>query len=165
MYDERYVEEQERKYRAALTDVPAKGLVLDLGCGTGLLFRYAYPGAEEVVGVDLSGQLLLYARERAKAFTNVSLVQADADHLPFVDGKFHTVFAFTILQNLPKPSTTLKEIRRAAQNGSAIVVTGLKKSFSMASLEQMLKGAGLHLVLVKDDEELACYVLEALKER
>ena len=164
IYDERYTDEQERKYRAALADVFTTGLVLDVGCGTGLFFGHISPKAGEVVGVDLSLKLLCRARERAKAFTNVSLVQADADHLPFVDNKFSAVFAFTVLQNLPKPSKTLREIHRAAQKGSTVVVTGLKKSFSITLLEQLLKEAGLRVGFVKDDEGLACYVLQALKE-
>jgi ubiquinone/menaquinone biosynthesis C-methylase UbiE len=140
-------------------------LVLDVGCGTGLLFRYVSHEVEELVGVDLSGQLLRCSRERGKAFGNISLVQADADHLPFVDGEFNTVFAFTVLQNLPKPSETLKEIYRVACKGSSIVVTGLKKSFSITFLEQELERAGLRDVLVKDSEKLACYVFQASKER
>ena len=164
IYDERYTDEQERKYRAALADVFTTGLVLDVGCGTGLFFGHISPKAGEVVGVDLSLKLLCRARERAKAFTNVSLVQADADHLPFVDNKFSAVFAFTVLQNLPKPSKTLREIHRAAQKGSTVVVTGLKKSFSITLLEQLLKKAGLRVVFVKDNEGLACYVLQGLKE-
>ncbi len=163
MYDQRYADEQERKYQAALEDVSARGTILDVGCGTGLFFRYIQHKAEEVVGIDLSGQLLRRARDRAKTFGNVSLVQADADHLPFTDRKFIAVFAFTVIQNLPKPLETLKEIYRVAHNGSNIIVTGLKKSFSLENLEQLLKDADLRLVLVKNDEKLACYVIETLK--
>ncbi len=165
VYDQRYADEQERKYQAALADISARGTILDVGCGTGLFFRYVQPEVEEVVGIDLSGQLLRRARDRAKTFGNVSLVQADADHLPFDDCKFNAVFAFTVIQNLSKPLATLKEIHRAAAKGSDIIVTGLKKSFSLENLEQLLKDADLRLVLVRSDEKLACYVLQALKGR
>ncbi len=163
MYDRRYADEQERKYQATLEDVSARGIILDVGCGTGLFFRRLQHKVEEVVGIDLSGKLLRRARDRAKTFGNVSLVQADADHLPFTDRKFNAVFAFTVIQNLPKPLETLKEIYRVAQNSSSIIVTGLKKSFSLENLEQLLKDADLRLIVVKNDEKLACYVIETLK--
>lgn len=165
MYDQRYADEQERKYHAALADVATQGRVLDLGCGTGLFLGYVSPGVEEVVGVDLSGRLLHNAKDRAKTFSNVSLVQADADYLPFMDGKFNAVFAFTVLQNLLRPLATLKEIHRVAQNGGAVVVTGLKKAFSLEHLEQLLVDADLHLLLVKNDEKLACFILQTVNER
>src|SRR4030067_188127 len=83
MYDARYAEEQEAKYYAALTSMKPTGLVLDVGCGTGLLFSRIASESEQVVGVDVSKKLLLQARERARKLRNADVVQADADHLPF----------------------------------------------------------------------------------
>lgn len=163
MYDARYEEEQEAKYQAALADVKLEGLVLDVGCGTGLFFKHTSSKAKTVIGVDISKSLLLLAGERAKTVGNVSLVQADADHLPFKNGVFDKVFAFTLLQNLPKLPETLTEFRRTARRGAAVTVTGLKKAFSIDTLMQLLCHAGLRLVSVKDEEKLKCYVALSLK--
>src|SRR4030067_3549747 len=103
MYDARYAEEQEAKYHAALTSMKPTGLVLDVGCGTVLLFSHIASEAENVVGVDISRNLLHQVKERVDKPRNVELVQADADHLPFKNGLFNAVFAFTVLQNMPKP--------------------------------------------------------------
>ncbi|MEJ2079969.1 MAG: methyltransferase domain-containing protein, partial [Acidobacteriota bacterium] len=81
--------------------------VLDVGCGTGLFFSHIATEAQTVVGVDISRLLLLQAKERVRDFPSVLLVQADADHLPFRDACFNVVLAFTVLQNMPKPSETL----------------------------------------------------------
>ena len=86
MYDLRYAEEQEAKYKTALNHVTIEGSVLDVGCGTGLFFSYVAANVENLVGVDVSGKLLLQARERAQNWGNAHLVQADGDHLPFKDG-------------------------------------------------------------------------------
>jgi ubiquinone/menaquinone biosynthesis C-methylase UbiE len=63
------------------------GNCLDLGCGTGV----AIPGLLErgwrVVGVDLSGDQLRVARQRARG-PGVDLVAADATALPFADQSF-----------------------------------------------------------------------------
>jgi len=87
MYDERYAQEQMAKYGKALENVDVAGrVVLDVGCGSGLFFREIAAQADMVVGVDVSGKLLLKAKEQRSAFQNVAVLQADADHLPFRDG-------------------------------------------------------------------------------
>jgi ubiquinone/menaquinone biosynthesis C-methylase UbiE len=164
MYDVRYAEEQEAKYKAALAGLNVAGAVLDVGCGTGLLFSHVAAQAETVVGVDVSRKLLLQARERAKNFRNAHLVQADADHLPFKSECFAVVFAFTVLQNMPKPAETLTEIKRTAkQHGGAIVVTGLKKAFSLEAFGALLRQAGLRVVSLKDDAVLKCHVAVSVR--
>jgi ubiquinone/menaquinone biosynthesis C-methylase UbiE len=157
-YEARYAEEQEAKYKTALTGLNVAGAVLDAGCGTGLLFNHIAAQAEAVVGVDVSGKLLFKAKERAKSFRNSHVVQADADHLPFKDECFAVVFAFTVLQNMPKQAETLTELKRAAKRNGAIVVTGLKKTFSLEAFEALLQQAGLRVVSIKDDAALKCYV-------
>lgn len=159
MYDSRYRSEQEAKYEAALGCVSIRGAaVLDVGCGTGLLFDHIAADAEVVVGVDVSKGLLLLANARAHRFCNVHMVQADADHLPFKPSSFEVLFAFTVLQNMPKPSQALPEIVRVARSRAAIVVTGLKKVFSLPDLKDLLERTNLHPVRLIDHELLTCYV-------
>ena len=54
---------------------------------------------------------------------------ADADNLPFLDRSFDQIFTFTLLQNMPNPSKTLKEICRVANTGSQVIITVTKKVF------------------------------------
>ena len=160
MYEMRYAEEQAAKYKAALEHLHMNraNRVLDIGCGTGLLFSQIAAEAQTVVGVDISSKLLLQAKERARQFRNVHLVQADADHLPFKNNHFNIVFAFTMLQNMPKPSETLNEIKRNAQQAASIVVTGLKKVFSLDAFQALLQDAGLQVISLEDADALKCYV-------
>jgi ubiquinone/menaquinone biosynthesis C-methylase UbiE len=163
LYDVRYAEEQEAKYRIALENLKVAGTILDVGCGTGLLFTHVATKAGTVVGVDVSKQLLLHAKERAVKFRGVHLVQADADHLPFKNACFTVVFAFTVLQNMPKPSETLMEIKRTAKHDAFIVITGLKKTFPLEAFGELLQQAGLRVVSLKDDDDLKCYVAVSLQ--
>jgi ubiquinone/menaquinone biosynthesis C-methylase UbiE len=164
MYNARYAEEQEAKYKAALASVNVAGAVMDVGCGTGLLFSHVAAQAEAVVGVDVSAKLLLQAKKRAKAYGNVHVVRADADHLPVKADGFTTVFAFTVLQNMPKPAETLLELKRAAKREGAIVVSGLKKTFALEAFEHLLQQAGLRVVSLKDDAVLKCYVAVSVQD-
>ncbi len=165
MYEERYAQEQKAKYEKAIgkTNITSGNNVLDVGCGTGLFLRYVAPKGGLVVGVDVSCKLLLKAKEQTKAFANVLLVQADADHLPFRKKFFDTVSAFTVLQNMPKPRETLIELKRAATIKGILVVTGLKKAFSLAQFKDILEEAGLPIDLLEDEEDLKCYIAVTAK--
>jgi ubiquinone/menaquinone biosynthesis C-methylase UbiE len=159
MYEERYAEEQQAKYLAALENVDVTGCtVLDIGCGSGLFFAQVASRAMMVIGIDISRKLLLKAKDAAKTFGNVFVLQADADHLPFKEGFFDSVFAFTVIQNTPNPSETLVELRRVAQPSGSIVVTGLKKVFPLTVFMNILDGASLRVVSFIDREDLNCYV-------
>ena len=159
MYDERYAAEQQRKYKKALENVNVAGkAVLDVGCGSGLFFNEVAAQADMVVGVDVSRKLLLKAKEHATTFPKVSVLQADADHLPFGDGFFGAVFAFTVLQNMPNPPETLSELKRVAKKDGRVVVTGLKKAFPLNKFMDVLEASGLQVVAFVDDEAVNCYV-------
>ena len=164
MYDARYCEEQEAKYKAALDGLSLEaGVVLDVGCGSGLFFRHVANEAKLVVGVDVSRRLLQLAKERAKTYPDVYLIQADADKLPFKQDIFTHVFAFTVLQNMPNPPKTLEEFKLVAQNDARIVVTGLKAAVSLEVFGGFLEKAGLRVVSLRDDEVLRCYVVVSVR--
>ena len=159
MYEERYGEEQKAKYRSALENVNVTdSVVLDAGCGSGLFFSHAAAQAGMLVGVDISRKLLLKAKQQARPLRNVFVLQADADHLPFQDGSFVAVFAFTVLQNMPNSSETLNELKRVAKIGGRLVVTGLKKAFSSNTFTAIIESTGLKLVSFINDEDVKCYV-------
>jgi len=158
IYDIRYAEEQTAKIEAALKHVKVKaGRVLDAGCGTGILFSYVADRAETTVGLDVSRKTLIRAKERAKKYANVHLIQADVDHMPFKSRIFSMVFVMTLIQNTPNPDETLNEIIRVAKANVVIVVTGLKKIFTKKTFEQLLTNAGLNVVAMEDGN-LKCRV-------
>jgi ubiquinone/menaquinone biosynthesis C-methylase UbiE len=158
-YDELYGEEQQRKYQKALEHAPTRGkAVLDVGCGSGLFFSHIAGQAEHVVGVDVSFELLRKAKLHSKGFENVEVVLADADHLPFKEGVFGAVFAFTVLQNMPKPLGTLDEFKRVTEVGARVVVTGLKKAFTLTEFMDIVEDCGLALAAFIDEQEINCYI-------
>lgn len=157
MYDERYSEEQNRKYRKALEHINVEGAtVLDVGCGSGLFFNHVAEKARLIVGVDLSHGLLLKAKQQAAG--NVFVVQADADHLPLVDGFFEDVFSFTVLQNMPNPAATMVELKRVTGAGGKIALTGLKKAFGLPKFMDLVEGSGMRLAAFVDEEAINCYI-------
>ena len=160
MYDARYAKEQATKYKAALKNlnIPQQAKILDIGCGSGLLFSHIIGEAKTVIAMDISGLLLKRAIARRGDTQNLGLVQADADHLPFQNSQFDVSFAFTVLQNMPNPLKTLNEMKRITKPKGAVVITGLKKAFSRQAFKKLLEKSGLQLEHFEDAEELNCYV-------
>ena len=157
IYDKRYSEEQHRKYIKALECVNVfDAVILDVGCGSGLFFSEVADRAKVLVGVDVSKKLLLKAK--AYAVSKVFLVQADADHLPFRDGIFNDAFSFTVLQNMPKPSQTLAEIRRVTVRGGKMAITGFKKAFPQTSFHDIVESSGMAIKAFIDENDINCYL-------
>jgi len=164
IYDMRYAEEQTGKIEAAIesTNMEKEGSVLDVGCGTGLLFNYVANKAKTIVGLDISRKILLHAKERAKKFPNVHLILADADNMPVKEGIFSHLFAVTLIQNIPSPFKTLNEVKRVTQENAFMVVTGLKKKFPIEIFKRLLQNAGLNVIALKN-EGLKCHIAVCTK--
>jgi len=96
-------------------DYLSRGIVLDLGCGEGRhLSDLTAQGSREVVGLDLSPELLV--RAGARAADTAGLVRADMRALPFAAGAFGTVLslftAFGYFGRLADHEDLLTEIAR-----------------------------------------------------
>jgi len=164
IYDMRYAEEQTAKIKAALKNMKLtkRNYALDVGCGTGILFNYVADRVNNIVGLDISKKMLAKARDNAHNSQNICLVAADADNMPFRDSSFERVFAFTLIQNMPSPVRTLKEIERVAAQNALFVITGMKKSFSKEDFKKLLDNAGLRIVDL-EEEDLKCYVAVCIR--
>jgi ubiquinone/menaquinone biosynthesis C-methylase UbiE len=150
-YDSHYSEEQNAKLKAALEIVPVtdNSSVLDIGCGTGLLFPYVANKAKLLVGIDISPKLLKQAKKRARQHPSTHLILADADKTPFKNQTFQNLFAITLLQNMPDPTATLKEMKRITKPEATIVLTTLKKKFTQKAIIKLLKKTELKTTTVK----------------
>lgn len=99
--------------------------VLDVATGTGLVARALVRRYGcEVVGLDQSPQMLARARARVVAdpelARHVTLVQGEAERLPFADGEFdHLTFTY-LLRYVEDPGATLAELARVVRPGGRI---------------------------------------------
>ncbi len=155
-YDKRYEEIQGKKYQLVLKNVSKSDRILDIGCGTGMLLGELAKRCKLAVGVDSSQGMLKVAKGRVRDF---SLACADADHLPFRESCFDTVVSVTLLQNMPDPKTTLKEMARVLRPGGKVIVTVLKHKCDRPKLEEWVRSAGLKLLEsgeIEDSEDVFC---------
>jgi ubiquinone/menaquinone biosynthesis C-methylase UbiE len=95
---------------------------LDVGTGAGALALALAPLVREVVGVDRVPELLAHARERAAAFGNVELVEADATALPFPAESFDLAATIRTLHHVPRPELVIAELTRVTRLGGRVLV-------------------------------------------
>jgi ubiquinone/menaquinone biosynthesis C-methylase UbiE len=98
----------------------ATGTVLEVGVGTGLNLPH-YERAKEVIAIDADPHWLRRAHKRAvEAIVPVTLMQANAEQLPFRDNTFHTVVIGLTLCTIRQPQAALAEARRVADEGGEL---------------------------------------------
>jgi ubiquinone/menaquinone biosynthesis C-methylase UbiE len=99
------------------------GETLEVGVGSGLNIPYYSPDVTRAVGVDLSREMLRYAQERASYLgIPFTLVEADAESLPFPDATFDTVAISLALCTIPDPAKALLELGRVCRPRGRVVM-------------------------------------------
>jgi ubiquinone/menaquinone biosynthesis C-methylase UbiE len=96
-------------------------LVLDIGCANGLSTFDIARFDVEVIGIDISGQQIRLAAERAEHenYGNVTFMVADADSLPIADRAVDCVLCYGALHHVPAPERTLNEVGRVLKPGGS----------------------------------------------
>ncbi len=101
------------------------GRVLEVGVGTGLSLP-AYGRHLEIVGIDLSPEMLDKARERVteEGLSNVAgLHEMDASDLRlFADASFDTTVAMYVMTVVPEPEKVMRELARVTRPGGEVIL-------------------------------------------
>ena len=138
----------------------ARGLVLEIGVGSGLSLPIYSPAVDRVCGIDPSPELLRLASQRlGDASVPVSLVRASAEQLPFSEAVFDTLVMTWTLCSIPNPNAALHEMRRVlkAVGRLLFVEHGLSREARIMRWQHWLTpcwkriGGGCHLDRKMDD--------------
>lgn len=104
--------------------------MLDVGCGTGRFAVTLAPLVANVVGIDLTVEMLKQAQQ-LQIDTNLSNIewrQGDVANLPFADGEFNIVSSRAMLHHVVEPARVLAEMNRVCVRGGRIVAIDLTPS-------------------------------------
>lgn len=144
-YNELYGEEQRKKARLLKQHLNIKGLLLDIGAGTGISTE-EFKDQATCILLDPSLQML----NKAKGLR----VCASAEALPFKDKSFDTIVSLTALHhvNLEK---AIVEIERVAKNNASIGISMLKKSNKVSNKLERWKSINEEkdIIYLRDSQE------------
>ncbi len=120
---------------------PENKLVVDIGMGKGRLsITLVKSNAEMVVGADISREMISIARERAKdvgVADKISMVNCDAEHLPFRNNCFPVVYCMQIFPHLPNPLMSMIELARITQKNGFVVADAIVVSRYQRIIESL----------------------------
>lgn len=110
--------------------LPAGGLVVEIGVGTGSLLPFLAQKGEHTVGLDHSPSMVSLARETVAKYQlrdKVEVRLAEMNHLPFAGGAVRTVVMNQVLHHSEQPLEVLREIERVLQREGLLVMADLTR--------------------------------------
>ncbi|MEO8286315.1 MAG: methyltransferase domain-containing protein [Chloroflexota bacterium] len=96
----------------------AKGKVLDIGCGRGLLLNKLRQRGWEPQGTELSEEAAAYARDRL----GLPVTTQTLEEAGFPDNEFDLVILWHVLEHIQAPRAMLNEVARILKPGGTLLV-------------------------------------------
>jgi ubiquinone/menaquinone biosynthesis C-methylase UbiE/DNA-binding transcriptional ArsR family regulator len=132
--------------------------MLDLGTGTGRLLELFAPHYQSAVGIDMSREMLAFARAKLENahITKATIRQGDVSAPPVERGRFDLVTIHQVLHYVDEPQIVLNEAARALRAGGTLLVV----DFASHELEY-LREKHAHQRLGFSDEQMTGWLREA----
>ena len=134
------------KWRAELVG-NLSGHVLEIGCGTGLMFPY-YPKATQVQAIEPFPKFLDAAKERKRTSpAKINIIAAEGEAIPFKENRFDFVVVGLVMCSVKNQERFLNEIRRVLKPDGEIrlIEHVISKKPVSAFLMDKLNPIWLHL--------------------
>lgn len=127
-----------KQFQRFIDSISPKGRVLDAGCGGGLFSSKLQEEGFEVIGLDISKELIKIAE---KKYPKVTFLLGDLRKLPFIDGYFSGIFAHASLVHLETESDVIKilnEFHRVLKS-NGVLHMNVKKQIGENETEQVIE--------------------------
>ncbi|MBW4623851.1 MAG: methyltransferase domain-containing protein [Cyanosarcina radialis HA8281-LM2] len=131
----------DRRWRDYVTDtlvflkqwakIPPEAAVLDVACGTGefeRLLLQEHPD-RQIVGIDISAEMLAVAQNKLQHHFNVTFRQGSATAIPSADECFDVVVCASSFHYFDRPLDALAEMKRVLKPGGKLIILDWCKDF------------------------------------
>lgn len=114
---------QRRRVREVLEEarISPGEVILDIGCGSGVISRKCAERGGVVVGIDFNPNVIRFAH--SKRSPNTHFLVADAHHLPFRSEVFDKVICSEVLEHTANPKMVCDEIYSVLKCGGMVCVS------------------------------------------
>lgn len=98
-------------------------MVLDFGCGTGIITNEIAKSVKEIHGIDISSKMVALATAKADAqqLKNITYTQATLDDVGMTAGTFDVILAFHILHLVEDTSIASRRINELLKPGGLLI--------------------------------------------
>ncbi len=143
-------ERDKNEYFKIIEDITKKALldniylnkkikVLDIGCGTGRIIGLFKNNKNiKAYGIDITPSMLNIAKKKLKSYKNITLLEGNAESLPFKKNYFDVVYSFKTLPHVKDLDKAIKEVNRVSKRNSMIFLEFYNKK-SMRRLTSNIK--------------------------
>lgn len=151
-YDDLYADEQSKKHQKIIETLEDREFerFVDVGCGTGRLLETVSPSTRLALGIDLSRQMLIKAKQRLHNRA-AQFVRAEASHLPLQDHIADGVVSVSVSEHGPSFAQQFQELSRIASENAVLSMTVF--SDKNRTLQDELVGKKMKLVTALSDKE------------
>jgi ubiquinone/menaquinone biosynthesis C-methylase UbiE len=112
------------RFERTVTDkVPARGNLLDFGCGSGDLSAHLAALGYSVTGIDISSSMLQSATNRFEKTAQWIQLSPLWTRLPFEDATFDAVLASSVLEYVADLAVVFREVARVTKRGGLFAST------------------------------------------
>ena len=131
-----------------LGEVTEGAEVLDVACGTGVLFPdYLARNVGSLTGIDISPEMVKIAREK---FPEVKVICGDVEETAF-DRKFDCIMVYNAFPHFPQPENLIRALAQHLKPGGTLTVA---HGMSRAEIDHHHEGAAskVSVGLMHEDE-------------
>lgn len=148
-------------YDRSIAIAHAKGRILDIGCGRGILMQKLKRKNSQITltGIDISPKLCEITRQNNPS---ARVVVGDAEALPFNDDEFDFVFMTEALEHMLDYDKAVAEITRVLKKGGGCVITVPNRDWASYDFYDRIRNKSLQPI---DDHYFRFDEVEALLDR
>ena len=96
--------------------------ILDVACGTGVMFPYYLDrGAASVTGIDIAPEMAKIAAEKYEGDSRVRVVCGDIEETPF-ERKFDVIVVYNAFPHFPDPKALIRTLASMLKEGGRLTI-------------------------------------------
>lgn len=115
------------------------GSVLDIGCGSGVLFYELKEIFSDLNGLDLRRDINQIKESLERDKIKVNLINGDLLSLPYKDGSFDCIVSVSVLEHIRDLERVVNEIRRVLKKGGKFICGFPVKNVLMHQFFKIIK--------------------------